>query len=336
MIHNESNEALYTKGTSQEKEIESEKTPAEAMDVRNLFRYASFLELVYILLATIVSVGFGICLPLALIVFGDIVDSFTDRATRLCSLNLTSLAERNRSANITLTTINFYTETSHKTGQLILHLTDDTNKFRMVLVISFWLDNKNELSDDSFRVHTRITIITCDNIICTSHFHHYDNLFKVITKMAAVELKAFGKAGIVAEEVISSIRTVLAYNEQEKEIHRSVPSEINMDFDNDLTKYDLEGDIQFSNVYFFYSYGQTVALVGSFGSGKSTSVQLLQRLYNPQSGSILIDGKEAKEYNLKWLREHIGVANQESVLFHKTIRKNILFGFDLATDKQCT
>ncbi|CAF1998116.1 unnamed protein product [Rotaria magnacalcarata] len=109
-----------------------------------------------------------------------------------------------------------------------------------------------------------------------------------------------------------------------------------MDFDNDLTKYDLEGDIQFSNVYFFYSYGQTVALVGSFGSGKSTSVQLLQRLYNPQSGSILIDGKEAKEYNLKWLREHIGVANQESVLFHKTIRKNILFGFDLATDKQCT
>ncbi|CAF1930540.1 unnamed protein product [Rotaria magnacalcarata] len=92
-----------------------------------------------------------------------------------------------------------------------------------------------------------------------------------------------------------------------------------MDFDNDLTKYDLEGDIQFSNVYFLYSYGQTVALVGSFGSGKSTSVQLLQRLYNPQSGSILIDGKEAKEYNLKWLREHIGVANQESVLFHKTI-----------------
>jgi ABC-type multidrug transport system fused ATPase/permease subunit len=110
------------------------------------------------------------------------------------------------------------------------------------------------------------------------------------------------------------------------------------------------GDIQFSNVYFFYparsnvpiltnlslkiKYGQTVALVGSSGSGKSTCVQLLQRFYNSQSGSILIDGKEMKEYNLKWLREHIGVVNQEPVLFHKTIRENILFGFDIATDEQ--
>ncbi|CAF3353556.1 unnamed protein product [Rotaria socialis] len=94
-----------------------------------------------------------------------------------------------------------------------------------------------------------------------------------------------------------------------------------MGFDNDL-----EGDIQFSNVYFFYPHGQPVALVGSSGSGKSTCAQLLQRFYNPQSGSILIDGKEAKEYNLKWLREHIGVVNREPALF----------GFDLATDEQCT
>ncbi|CAF2106891.1 unnamed protein product [Rotaria magnacalcarata] len=103
---------LYTKGTSQEKEIESEKTSTEAVTIRNLFRYGTFVELVYILLATIASVVFGICLPLTLIVFGDTIDSFTDQAAHLCSLNLTSLAARFCPANVKLTTINFYAKVS--------------------------------------------------------------------------------------------------------------------------------------------------------------------------------------------------------------------------------
>ncbi|CAF4294959.1 unnamed protein product, partial [Rotaria magnacalcarata] len=89
-----------------------------------------------------------------------------------------------------------------------------------------------------------------------------------------------------------------------------------------------------TNLSLNIKYGQTVALVGSSGSGKPTCVQLLQRFYNPQSGSIRIDGKETKEYNMKWLRERIDVVNQERVLFHKTIRENILFGFDSVTNEQ--
>ncbi len=61
---------------------------------------------------------------------------------------------------------------------------------------------------------------------------------------------------------------------------------------------------------------------------------MLQRFYDIQSGSVLIDGKQVNEYNLKWLRQHIGVVNQEPVLFHTTIRQNILFGRDLATDEE--
>jgi ABC-type multidrug transport system fused ATPase/permease subunit len=80
--------------------------------------------------------------------------------------------------------------------------------------------------------------------------------------------------------------------------------------------------------------GQTIALVGSSGSGKSTCVQLLQRFYEPNSGSILIDGKQIHEYNVKWLRQHIGVVSQEPVLFHTTIRENILFGRDSATNEE--
>ena len=80
--------------------------------------------------------------------------------------------------------------------------------------------------------------------------------------------------------------------------------------------------------------GETVALVGTSGSGKSTCVQLLQRFYEPQSGSIKIDGKSVCQYNLNWLRQHIGVVSQEPVLFQTTIRQNILFGRESATDEE--
>ena len=52
--------------------------------------------------------------------------------------------------------------------------------------------------------------------------------------------------------------------------------------------------------------GQTVALVGPSGCGKSTSVQLIQRFYDPDSGTVLLDGQDIKELNVKWLRQQIG------------------------------
>jgi len=111
----------------------------------------------------------------------------------------------------------------------------------------------------------------------------------------------------------------------------------------------LVGNIQFVNVQFSYpsrpdvpilnslsfnvKHGQTIAIVGSSGSGKSTCVQLLQRFYDLESGAIFIDGKPINQYDLKWLRQQIGVVSQEPNLFQTTIRKNILFGCDSATDK---
>ncbi|KAF9168381.1 Multidrug resistance protein 1 [Actinomortierella ambigua] len=72
--------------------------------------------------------------------------------------------------------------------------------------------------------------------------------------------------------------------------------------------------------------GQTVALVGHSGSGKSTIVGLLERFYNPVSGSITLDGKDIKDYNLTFLRESIGIVSQEPVLFNATIKENIIYG----------
>lgn len=74
--------------------------------------------------------------------------------------------------------------------------------------------------------------------------------------------------------------------------------------------------------------GQTVALVGTSGCGKSTCIQLLQRFYDPLEGSISIDGNEIKDLNLGWLREQMGVVGQEPVLFGTTIGENIRYGRD--------
>jgi len=72
--------------------------------------------------------------------------------------------------------------------------------------------------------------------------------------------------------------------------------------------------------------GETIGFVGGTGCGKSTSLCLIQRLYNPQSGSILLDGRPIGDYNVHHLRKHLGIVAQTTTLFSTTIRENILYG----------
>jgi len=77
--------------------------------------------------------------------------------------------------------------------------------------------------------------------------------------------------------------------------------------------------------------GQTVALCGASGSGKSTAIQLIERFYDPESGSVELDGKDLRDLNVRWLREQIGLVSQEPVLFSGTIAENIRMGKPGAT-----
>ncbi|XP_005358340.1 multidrug resistance protein 2 [Microtus ochrogaster] len=104
----------------------------------------------------------------------------------------------------------------------------------------------------------------------------------------------------------------------------------------------LEGNVKFNDVMFNYptrpdipvlqglslevKKGQTLALVGSSGCGKSTVVQLLERFYNPRAGTVFLDGKEAKQLNVQWLRAHLGIVSQEPILFDCSIAENIAYG----------
>ncbi|KAK1795268.1 hypothetical protein P4O66_010446 [Electrophorus voltai] len=111
----------------------------------------------------------------------------------------------------------------------------------------------------------------------------------------------------------------------------------------------VKGDIEFKNIYFKYpsrkdvkilqgmslkvSHGKTVALVGASGCGKSTTIQLLQRFYDPDAGEVTLDGRDVRTLNVRWLRENMGIVSQEPILFGTTIAENIRYGREDATDE---
>lgn len=111
----------------------------------------------------------------------------------------------------------------------------------------------------------------------------------------------------------------------------------------------IKGDIEFKNVSFVYpdtniealkgisfkiDSGKTLAILGKTGSGKSTILDLIGRLYDVDNGNIIIDGKLIKELHLNSLRESIGYVPQDAFLFSDTIKNNIKFGKEDATDEE--
>ncbi|CAF1145696.1 unnamed protein product [Adineta ricciae] len=470
------------------------------------------------LIGTAGGLAHGVLMPLMIIVFGSLLNTFTDRTADLCTMNYTAVAIEScppgyqlsisnilaslSICNFTVTNgtsvdfqglvmtqINYmvalgcvsiilgyvqvafwsmpaerqtrtirqnlfrsilrkeivYFDT-HKTGELNTRLTDDVDKIhdgigdKLGSAAQFLASFITGLII-GFAKGWKLTLVVLS--MSPLLFASALVLSQFASSLTAKELKAYGRAGAVAEEVFSAIRTVFCYNGQERETKRyeyhldeakksgirkgaisgssmglvwfliycayalgfwygaklirdegynignviivffsiiiavfnlgqasphfqaltqaqaaarivweviDAPSKIISDSETGVKKDDLIGDIEFNNVRFSYPSrpgvqilngvsfdarrGQTIALVGSSGSGKSTCVQLLQRFYDSDAGSVLIDGHEVKNYNLKWLREHIGVVSQEPILFQATIRENILFGRDSATEDE--
>jgi ATP-binding cassette subfamily B (MDR/TAP) protein 1 len=78
--------------------------------------------------------------------------------------------------------------------------------------------------------------------------------------------------------------------------------------------------------------GQYVALVGASGCGKSTTIALMERFYDPLSGGVYVDGREISSLNLNEYRSHIALVSQEPTLYQGTIKENILLGADAEQD----
>ncbi|MDD5281368.1 MAG: ABC transporter ATP-binding protein [Candidatus Omnitrophica bacterium] len=169
---------------------------------------------------------------------------------------------------------------------------------------------------------------------------------------------SFGVFGLFLGSLLSLIRPfkklsqVNALNQQamaaSERIHEVLETEPSVK--EPLAPKNLSGfkqNIRFSDIWFSYagtqvlkginldvSYGQMLAIVGPSGTGKSTLVDLIPRFYDPQNGSVFIDGVDIREFNLKSLRNQVGIVNQETILFNDTIRANIAYGKLDASDRE--
>ena len=107
-----------------------------------------------------------------------------------------------------------------------------------------------------------------------------------------------------------------------------------VEFRNVTAKYQDAGEASLENISFTAKCGDTIGIIGGTGSGKTTLVNLIPRLYDAYSGDILLDGININEYDMVSLRRRIGIVPQKSVLFKGTIRSNLLWGNRDASDTE--
>lgn len=157
-------------------------------------------------------------------------------------------------------------------------------------------------------------------------------------------------------EVLETEIDILSGTEQAEESKNNGEIEIQSN-ENDIVsvekqmeEIDIKGKVEFHNVGFKYrtsttgdeiltdinlaaNPGEVVAIIGGTGSGKSSLVSLIPRLYDVSSGEVLVDGVDVRNYNLEALRDKIGVVLQKNTLFSGTIKENLLWGNKDATDE---
>ncbi|KAM3367842.1 hypothetical protein ACQJBY_016410 [Aegilops geniculata] len=181
-----------------------------------------------------------------------------------------------------------------------------------------------------------------------------------LTGLTSKSRDSYANAGIIAEQVLflerlslgQSFSNLGAFSKGKiagyklLEVIRQRPTIVQDSTDGRCLD-EVHGNIEFKEVSFsypsrpdvmvfrdfslFFPAGKTAAVVGSSGSGKSTVVSLIERFYDPNQGQVLLDNADIKSLQLKWLRDQIGLVNQEPALFATTIIDNILYGKPDAT-----
>lgn len=215
-----------------------------------------------------------------------------------------------------------FTQVSVKTQRIVaLNMPILTMILNISIVVVLWLGGKNAI-DGSFEVGSLVAFINYVTQV----------LFSVSS--VAMMLVRISTAKVSADRIQEVMHT-------ESEIANA---------DHPAMNAYKQGEIEFDQVTFSYKPGiqkpvlhhvsfkvrpgQTVAIMGATGSGKTSLVSLLPRLYDVTSGRIFIDGTDVRQFDLSALRERIGIVLQESILFTGTIRDNIRYGKAAASDEE--
>ncbi|EYU27079.1 hypothetical protein ABFS82_02G122300 [Erythranthe guttata] len=161
-------------------------------------------------------------------------------------------------------------------------------------------------------------------------------LFRVFYALAMVAIAISASSSLAPDSSKAKIAAASVFAILDRK------SKIDPSDESGTTLENVNGEIQLEHVNFSYptrpgvqilkdlslaiNNGKVLALVGESGSGKSTVISLLQRFYDPDSGQITLDGIEIHKFQLKWLRQQMGLVSQEPILFNDTIRANIAIG----------
>lgn len=150
--------------------------------------------------------------------------------------------------------------------------------------------------------------------------------------------------------ICQQISNVFALTTNVERVYDTIDTPVEIaDRENAVPLADCRGEVRFDHVNFSYvegvpvlkdftleaAAGETVALVGATGSGKTTIVNLLSRFYDVQSGAVTVDGRDVREYTLQTLRTGVGAMMQDTFLFHGTVLENIRFARPDASDEAC-
>lgn len=133
------------------------------------------------------------------------------------------------------------------------------------------------------------------------------------------------RASVSAKRILEVLDTNVTINDG-KFVDRGIRGNGEIEFREVSFRYPNADEDVISNISFTAKKGETVAIIGATGSGKSTLIDLIPRFYDATSGEVLVDGKNVKDYTLKALRNKIGYVSQKAVLFTGSVRSNVVFG----------
>lgn len=163
-------------------------------------------------------------------------------------------------------------------------------------------------------------------------YNYMSQILVELIKMASLIL-SMTKATASAKRVASvlALESSLSVPERDPQEKKDAPA---VEFDGVTFTYPTGGAPALSDISFALGHGKTLGIIGGTGSGKSTLISLIPRFYDVTDGAVKVDGCDVKDYPLQTLRGKIGLVPQKALLFLGTIRDNLRWGKENATDEE--
>lgn len=160
-----------------------------------------------------------------------------------------------------------------------------------------------------------------------NYFLQIELAIVVVSNLVVVFTKAYASAARI-NEVFDTTSSIIPGNEVTK------ANDIPFVFNNVTFKYNETSNPALKNISFTINENESIGIIGSTGSGKTSLVYLMNRFYDVTSGEILFYGKNIKDYDLKFINDNVSIVMQKAILFSGTIKENILWGKTEANDEE--